>query len=125
MMYLCRSLANHSGQRYPMVDFFPQEATMTSRLQNFGYATVTFKHETVLGPAGLQIRAHEFHHSQLDGAEPDYALTVQKSLTRSWPGGLSRNNVLAAYPHLHFYANPLVAANFVARCRQPEAPVKT
>ncbi len=126
LMYLGQSLVDLEGRKHWMVGFFPQRTAMTRRLQNFGYATVTFRKDTVLGPAGTAIRAHEFHHSSLEGEEPDYALTVTKSPAKSWVGGLVRNRVLAAYPHLHFYANPAVAAHFLDECRRfsqiPEEP---
>lgn len=118
LMYLSRRLTDLEGRKHWMVGFFPQEAVMTKRLQNFGYVEITFERDTVLGPAGSIIRAHEFHHSIIEGIEPDFALNISKSETRSWRGGLVKNRVLAAYPHLHFCANPALAANFVNACRK-------
>lgn len=118
LMYLGQRLTDLDGRRHSMVGFFPQETIMTKRLQNFGYVEVVFERDTVLGPAGTRIRAHEFHHSRLEGPEADYALDIRKSETRAWPGGLVKNRVLAGYPHLHFQANPALAANFVAECRR-------
>ena len=122
LMYLCKTLVDHSGASHPMVGFFPHKAKMCARLQNFGYVTVTYDQETILGPAGTTIRAHEFHHSQLEfeGQEQQVA-TVRKTATRSWAGGLSHKKVLAAYPHLHFWANPKVAENFLTHCRNYQA----
>jgi Cobyrinic acid a,c-diamide synthase len=118
LMYLSQRLTDLEGRKHWMVGFFPQEVTMTKRLQNFGYVEVTFDRDTVLGPAGSLIRAHEFHHSRLEGPEPDYGLNIRKSADRGWKGGLVKNKVLAAYPHLHFQANPALAANFLAECRR-------
>lgn len=116
LMYLGRFLTDHDGRTFSMVDFFPHDTVMTEQLQNFGYAEVTFDRPTVLGPAGTVIRAHEFHHSKIIGPEPRYALSIKKSPARGWPGGVVRQNVLAAYPHLHFEANPDLAVNFIANC---------
>ena len=117
LMYLSRAIVDFEGREHPMVGFFDHKTAMTERLQNFGYVSVGFNRDTVLGPAGTLIRAHEFHHSRLEGEEPDYALAVKKSSTRSWPGGLTKKNVLAAYPHLHFWANPAVPDYFLNHCR--------
>ena len=118
LMYLGHTLTDHDGRTFAMTDFFPHDTIMTKQLQNFGYVEVTFDQPTVLGPAGTAIRAHEFHHSKIIGPEPEYALNIVKSQTRGWRGGVVKKNVLAAYPHLHFYANPDLAVNFVSNCRK-------
>ncbi|MDL2260294.1 cobyrinate a,c-diamide synthase [Deltaproteobacteria bacterium OttesenSCG-928-K17] len=117
LMYLGRELVDFEGRAYQMTGFFDHGASMTKRLQNFGYVTLTFKKDTVLGPAGTVVRAHEFHHSRLDGDGFDYALAIKKNENRAWEGGLVKKNVLAAYPHLHFHANIELARNFVNKCR--------
>lgn len=118
LMYLGRELVDFEGKSHQMTGFFDHSAAMTKRLQNFGYVEVSFKEDTVLGPAGTRVRAHEFHHSRLEGEERPYALSIKKNERRAWEGGLVKNNVLAAYPHLHFYANPDLARNFVEGCRK-------
>lgn len=118
LMYLTKSIIDFEGREHPMAGFFEESAVMTGRLQNFGYVTVAFEENTVLGPAGTLIRGHEFHHSRLEGGAAGYVLDIRKSAARSWRGGLRKKNVLAAYPHLHFYANPAVAGHFLDHCRE-------
>ncbi len=123
LMYLGQRIVDQDGHKHWMVGFFPHQSSLTPRLQNFGYVTVTFDRDTPLGPAGTVIRAHEFHHSRLEGEAldsrlPDHVATIRKSAARSWTGGLTRRNVLAAYPHLHFHANPALASHFLNQCRQ-------
>lgn len=117
LLYLGRRLSDTEGRSFEMVGFFPYETVMGKRLQNFGYVEAIFDRDTVLGPAGLKVRAHEFHHSKILPPEPDYALTIHKSARRSWRGGICRLNTLAAYPHLHFQAQPALAVNFVTKCQ--------
>lgn len=117
LMYLGKSLSDLEGRQFEMVGFFEHKTEMTRKLQNFGYAEVTFDQNTVLGPAGTKIRGHEFHHSRIADNEPEYVMSVRKSEKRHWPGGVCRLNTLAAYPHLHFHANPEVAGHFLSRCR--------
>ncbi len=119
LMYLSQTLIDYAGLSHSMLNFFPTTTNMTKHLQNFGYVTVTFDRDTVLGPSGTKIRAHEFHHSYLEGTSAsNYVLTMTKSDTQIWRGGLCRKNVLAAYPHLHFCTNPKLAAYFIAQCQQ-------
>lgn len=118
LMYLNRSLTDLEGREHRMVGFFPGRAVMTPRLQNFGYVELSFQQETVLGPAGTRIKGHEFHHSRLEDLEAPYVAEVRKNALKAWPGALRRKNVLAAYPHLHFWANPQTAVSFINQCHQ-------
>ena len=122
LMCLSRSITDFEGREYAMTGFFDQKTAMTKRLQNFGYVSVAFEEDTVLGPAGTMVRAHEFHHSRLEGPEPGYVLEVKKSPARGWRGGLKKKNVLAAYPHLHFHANSALADYFLNQCRKYGKP---
>lgn len=127
MMYLCRTLADQQGKVYEMCGIFPVDSEMTDSLQHFGYVELTMTRATVLGPAGAKIRAHEFHYSRLvtagpRGGEAPGAFQVSKrrgsGATVNWPGGMTYQNVLAGYPHLHFWANPELAENFLHHCRE-------
>ncbi len=118
MAYLCRSLVGVEGKEHAMVGFFSNRTTMTGKLQRFGYAEAEFLHDTVMGPAGSRVRTHNFHYSRLEG-DVDGAggcCRRHKDGVKSWGEGLARNNVLAAYPHVHFYSNPALARNFLNRC---------
>jgi cobyrinic acid a,c-diamide synthase len=117
-MYLAQTLVDKSGRAHEMTGFFPVTTVMGAGLRNFGYATAVFEADTVLGPAGTKARSHEFHHSRIEDERPeDYVLRMEKGPGRAWRGGLARKNVLAAYPHFHFAANPALAFNFLERCR--------
>lgn len=102
LMYLTEGIIPVEGEFYPMCSVFKCRTVMTTRLQNFGYCRVNW--------GNVQTRAHEFHHSLLtnDEQEPNYQLAfhIEKpELPRTWEGGLRYKNVLAGYPHIHFYAN--------------------
>lgn len=103
LMYLTEGIVPVDGEFYPMCGVFNCKTEMTARLQNFGYCLVAWD--------GVTSRAHEFHHSKLilEDRPSSYELTfhIEKpELPRNWQGGLRRKNVLAGYPHIHFYANP-------------------
>ncbi len=122
LMYLSEGIKTQEGAFFPMVGAFPGKAEMTDRLQRFGYVELEFKADNLLGKAGEGIRAHEFHYSRLvDMAAENWCFHVSRKrdgvLRDSWPCGIRRQQMLAAYPHLHFYSNPTVAVSFLQCCR--------
>lgn len=102
LMYLTEGIAPVDGEFFPMCGIFNCKTEMTARLQNFGYCLLDWD--------GATARAHEFHHSKLiandEASNYEFAFDIQKpELARRWQGGLRHKNVLAGYPHIHFYAN--------------------
>lgn len=75
---------------------------MTGRLQRFGYVTVT-------DGDGYSFPAHEFHHSVVTPMVPlETRFEVAKG-ERRYREGYVYKNVLAGYPHIHFYDRPELA----------------
>lgn len=103
LMYLTKSITDKQGDKYQMVGFLDRDSFMTERLQNFGYSEVTMKN-------GLQIKAHEFHHSKIIPELDENAFYEMKKyrknrLFKTWNEGIVNKNVLASYAHLHFASN--------------------
>jgi cobyrinic acid a,c-diamide synthase len=123
LLYLSQRLSTADGNVYPMLSILPLEMEMTSRLVDFGYVTVTFTQDCLLGPRGTTIRGHSFHYSRIcSGSELAASYQVDFSLSgKQQREGFTRGNVLASYVHLHFGANPVVARHFVGAIRQKEA----
>jgi cobyrinic acid a,c-diamide synthase len=116
LMYLTRAIVTRDGQRHPMVDLVHADAVMCERLQALGYVEVETQAKTILGPAGLRFRGHQFRYSELRDVEPGAASVY--SVRRRRGGDVSREgygaaNVVASYVHAHWASNPLVAKNFV------------
>ena len=102
-----------------MLGLLPLEMEMTNKLVDFGYVTVTFTQDCLLGPRGTSIRGHSFHYSRIcsDG-EIATSYQVDFSLSgKQQREGFTRGNVLASYVHLHFGANPTVAQHFAGAIR--------
>ena len=123
MMYLTRSLIDKDGVEHKMAGVLSFSVAMTNKLVRFGYVTVEFTRDCILGAAGTSIRGHSFHHSRILPARPGSApassvsYLVRYSLSgQQEEEGFSESgtNVLASYIHLHFRANTGVAQNFVA-----------
>ena len=75
---------------------------MTKHLQRFGYVTVT-------DGDGYAFPAHEFHHSVVTPTAPlETRFEVVKG-ERRYREGYIYKNVLAGYPHIHFYDRPELA----------------
>ena len=96
-----RVYAECGGMLYlSMIKALPIAWHMTGRLQRFGYVTVT-------DGDGYRFPAHEFHHSVTESALPR-RFTVEKR-GNTYPEGYVYQNVLAGYPHIHFFERPELA----------------
>ena len=110
LIYLSRQVQDREDRAYSMAGAFPGTTFMTDRLQRFGYVEVENKRDNLLGPAGTCFRGHEFHYSLLrDTQEHLFSMNVHKirdeAREKTWSCGVQAGRMLAAYPHLHFYAN--------------------
>lgn len=114
-MYLQQKLTTLEGKSYEMVGYLPGEASMTKRLQRFGYITLCAKEDTLLAKAGDRIQAHEFHYS--DSTVNGNSFEVIKPLsTKIWDCMVASPSLVAGYPHIHFYSNIAFAKNFTKKC---------
>ncbi len=121
MLYLAEKLKTTDNAAWPMAGILPLRLEMSPRLVDFGYVTVTFTEDCLLGPAGTEVRGHSFHYSRVAYAAEDLATcySVQYSLSgKTQAEGYGGGSVLASYVHLHFRANPEVARNLVAAAQR-------
>ncbi|WIV11812.1 cobyrinate a,c-diamide synthase [Proteiniborus sp. MB09-C3] len=113
LMYLTEGIVDLQGQYHNMVGFFDAKSMMTNRLNRFGYVNVETK-------TGIKIRAHEFHRSCIeknDALEYYYHVTkYREKFIGEWKCGLVKNNVVAGYPHIHFYSNLEFLEEFLNKC---------
>ena len=114
LLYLSHQLSTVDGSVYPMLGILPLKMEMTNKLVDFGYVTVTFTQDCLLGPRGTTIRGHSFHYSRIcSDCEVATSYQVDFSLSgKQQREGFTRGHVLASYVHLHFGANPTVAQHF-------------
>ena len=108
----------------PFVALFPAWARMLPQRKALGYRQVTFRFDTILGPAGTVARGHEFHYSEVAIApEVPRSYAVGRADGQELEDeGYALNNVLASYIHLHFASHPLLAASLVQSCRRWNGP---
>jgi cobyrinic acid a,c-diamide synthase len=119
MLYLSEKLSLDNAS-YAMVGALPLSMQMTEKLVQFGYVTVEFTEDCLLGCKGTVVRGHSFHYSRIASqGDVKTSYHVQYSISgKEEMEGFRQGNVLASYIHLHFRANPAVAGNFVAAIRQ-------
>ena len=122
MLYLAESL-DVDDKNYAMAGVLPLTMQMTDKLVQFGYVTVEFSEDCLLGHKGTVVRGHSFHYSRIASqGEVEKRYHVQYSLGHNEEmEGFRQGNVLASYIHLHFRANPAVAENFLASIRHARA----
>ncbi|MFL5272887.1 MAG: cobyrinate a,c-diamide synthase [Anaeromyxobacteraceae bacterium] len=122
LMYLASAIRTVDGREHEMVGLVPGVAVVRDRLQALGYAEVTTRAPTLLGPAGLTFRGHQFRYSELDVAAP-VARVYAVSRRRGEPldEGYATGSVLASYVHAHWASCPAAAEAFVACCARRDA----
>ncbi|WP_141732013.1 cobyrinate a,c-diamide synthase [Oligoflexus tunisiensis] len=120
LMYLSRSIRTLDGHEYPMLDLLPARTIMQDRLQALGYTEVEQETDTMLGPAGLRFRAHQFRYSLLQEEEdiPKVWRLRGKRSSAVVQEGYARGRILASYAHGHWASNPAIAQNLVASLTQ-------
>jgi cobyrinic acid a,c-diamide synthase len=112
LMYLCDALIDEAGARHAMAGVIRGESRM-DRL-TIGYREVVAMGDSPLAEAEWTVRGHEFHHSVRVGASPSPAYRRKDGEETEGEIGGPAANVLASYVHVHFGADPRLAARLVA-----------
>jgi cobyrinic acid a,c-diamide synthase len=104
LLWLADELDGHA-----MAGVVPTAATMTSRL-TLGYRHACTTTPSPLGPAGTELRGHEFHYSSV---EPRGDAFEGLGATGAPPPGWANPRLLASYLHVHLGGAPALAATFL------------
>jgi cobyrinic acid a,c-diamide synthase len=119
LMYLSRGIRTLDRRFFATVGLIPGEAVMRDRLQALGYVEVVTTAPSILGPADLRFRGHQFRYSNLEMSARDVEniYTVRPRWGHEpFAEGYRVNNLVASYVHAHWASNPRVAENFVRAC---------
>ncbi len=123
LMVLSRAIELLSGEVVPMAGILPFATRMLPKRKALGYVEVILKRPCLLGDAGMRLRGHEFHYSEIVGDPAPapvslcYRLTGRKYRVEQ-DEGYRVGSVLASYVHLHWGSAPQAAAWFVDAARQ-------
>ena len=97
MLYLMDTL-----EGVEMCGLLKGDARMTDRLQRFGYANIHIDEDCLLGRAGTEIPANEFHRSVVENTEKGILTVSKPSGNESWYCGFRHKNVLGHFQHINF-----------------------
>jgi cobyrinic acid a,c-diamide synthase len=114
LLYLCAELDGHE-----MCGALPARARMTERL-TLGYRDAVAATATPWLGAGESVRGHEFHYSQLTPTQAELPAAWMLSARGSQRAeGYARGALQASYLHVHWAAQPPLAARLVNAAAQP------
>jgi cobyrinic acid a,c-diamide synthase len=121
LMYLCENIRTLDGARWPMAALIPGSAVMSDHLQALGYVEVETSADSILGPAHIKFRGHQFRYSTLEGARAEDRVKNVYKVKPRWGGapfveGYRIGNLLASYVHAHWASNPAIADALVRSC---------
>ncbi len=86
----------------------------TDHLVRFGYITLTTRKDSLLGPAGTVLGAHEFHY--WDSTVNGDACIAKKINGKEWECAVMTDTIYAGYPHLFLPSNISAAEAFYKKC---------
>ncbi|MBW6520685.1 MAG: cobyrinate a,c-diamide synthase [Desulfoarculaceae bacterium] len=124
LIYLGESIILE-GQEYPLAGVFPIRFGMSKRPQAHGYSTFVVDGDNPFYNKGAEVRGHEFRYSTVldwQGGPKDLALKMTRGQGfMDGRDGLTKNNVLALYTHVHADGTPEWAEGFMTRCQGVKA----
>jgi cobyrinic acid a,c-diamide synthase len=115
LMYLCRSI-RWQDRSYEMVRIIPADVELSQKPEGHGYVVAEVVGENPFFSAGLTIRGHEFHHSNLSdtkGLKFAYQVKRGRGIDGSQDGVVYKN-LFASYIHLHALGTPEWAQGFTS-----------
>ncbi|MCL2317838.1 MAG: hydrogenobyrinic acid a,c-diamide synthase (glutamine-hydrolyzing) [Methanomassiliicoccaceae archaeon] len=118
MMYLTKGISDVEGKRKEMCGIFDAESKMHDKLQSLGYVEMTSNTDSVICEKGWTVRGHAFHYSSLTtSAKERYAFDLAKGKgIENGKDGMTSDNALGLFSHIHFASNPKVPKRFVDSC---------
>ena len=112
-MYLTAGIKALDERFYKMANLVDCNIKMTNKLaiSRFGYVNLEYN--------DLRGRAHEFHYSNIDfTGTHERVFKVSKMDGREWLCGYKNKNLIAGYPHLHFFKNIDIITNILEGVRK-------
>jgi cobyrinic acid a,c-diamide synthase len=123
LMALAGAIRTRDGREHEALGVLPGVAVVHARLQALGYAEVTTRAPSLLGPAGVRFRGHQFRTSELVGvpASVPRVYDVAGGGVAAAEGYQPAPNVLASWVHAHWASCPAAAEALVAACVRARA----
>ena len=116
-LYLQEALEDQEGHVHAMAGVLSGKGWYTGKLRRFGYLTLKARRESLYGPAGTELRGHEFHYFDTEDPGEDFE-GVKPVRGTHWRCIHARGSLLCGFPHAYLYSNPACAAHFLEACRR-------
>lgn len=100
---------NYLFERYDGFDMcgvFSGTAESTQQLQNFGYNTILFERDNILGEKGMTINASEYHKSKASCRIPAAFTVTKAGAEKKWSSGYAVKNALGFYQNINYISCP-------------------
>ncbi len=107
-MYLHTMMTDREGMTYRMCDVIKGDSKNMKKLTRFGYATFRSK------SGGIWCKGHEFHYWDSDNCGSDWK--AEKPSGLGYECIHDDGRIIAGFPHMYYYSNPGIAAEFIGRC---------
>lgn len=121
LVYLGRELI-YKGKVFPMTGFFPVTFGLEARPRGHGYTILEAVETNPFYTPGQELIGHEFHYShplEYDPGQLKLALKVKRGFGfDQGMDGLTKQNVLGMYTHLHALGNTTWAEALVQRAAE-------
>jgi cobyrinic acid a,c-diamide synthase len=122
-MYLGKYCIDAAGQSHEMLGMLPYTFRMGTARAQLGYREIITARQTIIGPAGMRLRGHEFHWSQLveppDTDKPhlysEQAAYVIEGREKKREG-YADETILASYVHIPLVANRHALMGLIHSC---------
>ena len=115
-MYLGKQCVDAQGVSYDLVGVLPYTFQMGTERAQLGYRELTTLRETIIGPAGMRLRGHEFHWSHIVEPLLEEHVPYQIEEAGKAKEGYATETVLASYVHIPLAANPQAMVELIRRC---------
>jgi len=111
-MYLHERLEDSEGKMHESCGVIKGEVKNTGKLSRFGYITVSSEDKDSILKDG-PVKGHEFHYWDSDNCGGSWKAV--KTNGKEYTCMHEEGNLVAGYPHLYFYSNPVVPYNFLKK----------
>ncbi|MDR2873432.1 MAG: Ni-sirohydrochlorin a,c-diamide synthase [Methanobrevibacter sp.] len=108
LIYLSKSI-----DKYEMCNIIPFNSAMTPKVQGLSYTIAKSKKDNLISEKDEVFKGHEFHYTKLNNVKANFAFEVQRGKgIINHQDGITYNNTLANYIHIHSCSCPNFAYNF-------------
>ncbi len=115
-MYLGKCCIDANKVSHQLLGVLPYTFQMGTERAQLGYRELTTVCDTIIGPAGTQLRGHEFHWSRIVDPllreQAAYRLEGRENTLE----GYANKTILASYVHVPLAANPDVMTRLIQNC---------